>query len=178
MDAVTNGIWAFMWFVCFCYTADQLRNNVIPLPTGAYNCAGAGIAFSFFCILIWVSVCVGGGEWYMYVGACMWVFLWVCAHMHVHAVMSIYWWCTFPEYIQLFYFLTVPHTGGHCRGEHHLLHLDHKALSYRGVWLYLIPWGPHWSAVPRKRGRDTTTVHPTRILAWIIWWEGPLATKF
>ena len=56
VDAVTNGIWAFMWFVCFCYTADQLRNNVIQnLPTGAYNCAGAGIAFSFFCILIWVS---------------------------------------------------------------------------------------------------------------------------
>jgi len=58
VDAVTNGIWAFMWFVCFCYTADQMRNNRLTLTGGALGCANAGIAFSFFCILLWIAIVV------------------------------------------------------------------------------------------------------------------------
>ena len=63
IDAGVNGLWGFMWFVCFCYTADQWRrvdgeNN---FDTSTVNCARSGVAFSFFCILIWVSVCVCGG---------------------------------------------------------------------------------------------------------------------
>ena len=65
VDAVTNGLWAFMWFVCFCFTANQLASNSGSLKTivenvpSVINCARSGIAFSFFCILIWVScVCV------------------------------------------------------------------------------------------------------------------------
>ena len=64
VDAVTNGLWAFMWFVCFCFTTNQLTINPTYPPLAfdsVRNCANSGAAFSFFCIFIWVScVCVRG----------------------------------------------------------------------------------------------------------------------
>ena len=59
VDSVTNGLWAFMWFVCFCYASDQLRqqNNAGRLPRGAIaNCARSIVAFSFFNIVLWVRL--------------------------------------------------------------------------------------------------------------------------
>ena len=56
VDATTNGIWAFMWFVAFCFAADQWRrqDHKSFFTDAATNCARAGIAFAFFCFLIWV----------------------------------------------------------------------------------------------------------------------------
>ena len=60
-DIAVNGFWAFMWFVTFCYTADQLRRNTISrslITTGEQKCLNSTVAFSFFSIILWVSVCV------------------------------------------------------------------------------------------------------------------------
>ena len=79
VDAVTNGLWAFMWFVCFCFTANQLASNsgnlkiIVDGIPSIINCARSGVAFSFFSILIWVScVCV-----------CVCVCLFPCVRVHV-----------------------------------------------------------------------------------------------
>lgn len=53
VDIVANAFWGFMWFVCFCFTANQLRQTGIP---AVQNCANSGVAFSFFSVLAWVSV--------------------------------------------------------------------------------------------------------------------------
>ena len=44
-----------MWFVCFCFTANRLAATAIRVDS-ILNCARAGVAFSFFCILIWVAI--------------------------------------------------------------------------------------------------------------------------
>ena len=54
VDMAVNSFWGFMWFVNFCYTADQ-RRRVTIFDTAARNSANAGIAFSFFSIILWVS---------------------------------------------------------------------------------------------------------------------------
>ena len=54
VDAIANGLWGFMWFVCFCYTADQ-RRRITFLGSALTNCANSGVAFSFFSIIIFVS---------------------------------------------------------------------------------------------------------------------------
>ncbi len=57
VDIVANAFWGFMWFVCFCFTADQLRQSGNLITTSAErNCANSGVAFSFFSVLAWVSV--------------------------------------------------------------------------------------------------------------------------
>lgn len=49
------GVWAFLWFVCFCLLANQwsYTQDTRGIPTDA---AGATVAFSFFSIATWVSV--------------------------------------------------------------------------------------------------------------------------
>ena len=57
MDIAVSGLWEFMWFVAFCFTADQLRKRNGPaLSTPARNCANSGVAFSFFSLFAWVSL--------------------------------------------------------------------------------------------------------------------------
>uniref|UniRef100_A0A8D0L7N2 Synaptogyrin n=1 Tax=Sphenodon punctatus TaxID=8508 RepID=A0A8D0L7N2_SPHPU len=56
-DIGISGFWAFLWFVSFCFLADQWRvskreNN--PLNEGA-DAARAAIAFSFFSVFTWVG---------------------------------------------------------------------------------------------------------------------------
>ncbi len=59
VDIAVNGFWAFMWFVTFCFTADQNRKTPDKelFSTSERNCANAGVAFSFFAIILWVSQC-------------------------------------------------------------------------------------------------------------------------
>ena len=56
-DLVFSAIWAFMWFVGFCYLTDKWRktNHKGYLSKHTKNNAQAAIAFSFFSIIIWVS---------------------------------------------------------------------------------------------------------------------------
>jgi hypothetical protein len=65
VDAIANGLWGFMWFVCFCYAADQWRRT--PKDGDApsmVNCGNSGVAFSFFSIIVFVSY---GGTLYIHV---------------------------------------------------------------------------------------------------------------
>ena len=56
-DIAVSGVWTFMWFVAFCYTADQRRqSDYTGLPLSTINCMNSVVAFSFFSILIWVSL--------------------------------------------------------------------------------------------------------------------------
>uniref|UniRef100_A0A8B9L4P7 Synaptogyrin n=1 Tax=Astyanax mexicanus TaxID=7994 RepID=A0A8B9L4P7_ASTMX len=51
-----SGFWTFMWFVCFCFLANQWQRTTtdeLPLNQGA-DAARAAIAFSFFSIFTWV----------------------------------------------------------------------------------------------------------------------------
>lgn len=51
------GLWAFLWFVGFCFLANQWQRTTpdkLPLNQGA-DAARAAIAFSFFSIFTWVS---------------------------------------------------------------------------------------------------------------------------
>ena len=56
VDAVTSGLWGFMWFVAFVYSADQWRKADFKsnLSSSTVNCANSGVAFSFFSIFVWV----------------------------------------------------------------------------------------------------------------------------
>ncbi|XP_070612242.1 synaptogyrin-1 isoform X2 [Erythrolamprus reginae] len=54
-DIGVSGFWAFLWFVGFCFLADQWRvskKEDIPLNEGS-DAARAAIAFSFFSIFTW-----------------------------------------------------------------------------------------------------------------------------
>ncbi|KAF7248612.1 Synaptogyrin-1 [Varanus komodoensis] len=56
-DIGVSGFWAFLWFVSFCFLADQWRvskKEDNPLNEGA-DAARAAIAFSFFSIFTWVG---------------------------------------------------------------------------------------------------------------------------
>ena len=61
MDAAANGLWTFMWFVAFVYLADQWRKTPYKdnFPPANRNCANSGVAFSFFCMFIWVRTQLG-----------------------------------------------------------------------------------------------------------------------
>ncbi|XP_066490358.1 synaptogyrin-1 isoform X2 [Tiliqua scincoides] len=59
-DIGVSGLWAFLWFVSFCFLADQWRvskSEYNPLNEGA-DAARAAIAFSFFSIFTWVGQAV------------------------------------------------------------------------------------------------------------------------
>ncbi len=52
-----TGFWAFLWFVCFCFLANQWQCTTpdeLPLNQGA-DAARAAITFSFFSIFTWVN---------------------------------------------------------------------------------------------------------------------------
>lgn len=54
---VITGFWAFLWFVCFCFLANQWQRTTpdeLPLNQGA-DAARAAITFSFFSIFTWVN---------------------------------------------------------------------------------------------------------------------------
>ncbi|XP_053471995.1 synaptogyrin-3b isoform X2 [Ictalurus furcatus] len=55
-----SGLWAFLWFVGFCFLANQWsRTSPKQLPLEqASDAARAAIAFSFFSILIWGYLCL------------------------------------------------------------------------------------------------------------------------
>ncbi|KAG1938072.1 synaptogyrin-1 [Pimephales promelas] len=56
LEIVFSGFWAFLWFVGFCFLANQWsRTSPKELPLEqASDAARAAIAFSFFSILTWV----------------------------------------------------------------------------------------------------------------------------
>ncbi|XP_063286553.1 synaptogyrin-3 [Pelobates fuscus] len=57
LDMGFSGIWSFMWFVCFCFLANQWQvTEKVPEVDQAADAARAGIAFSFFSILSWVAL--------------------------------------------------------------------------------------------------------------------------
>ncbi|XP_072124733.1 synaptogyrin-3a isoform X2 [Mobula birostris] len=54
-DLGISGLWTFLWFVSFCFLANQWQHTPsenLPLNQGA-DAARAAIAFSFFSILSW-----------------------------------------------------------------------------------------------------------------------------
>lgn len=57
-DLLFSGLWAFLWFVGFCYLTDKWRkqNDKGHYSSHVKNNAQAAIAFSFFSILSWVSM--------------------------------------------------------------------------------------------------------------------------
>ncbi|XP_075421853.1 synaptogyrin-3 isoform X2 [Ascaphus truei] len=57
LDMGFSGVWSFLWFVAFCFLANQWQRTP-PLPEvdkGA-DAARAAIAFSFFSIISWVAL--------------------------------------------------------------------------------------------------------------------------
>uniref|UniRef100_T1JEK9 MARVEL domain-containing protein n=1 Tax=Strigamia maritima TaxID=126957 RepID=T1JEK9_STRMM len=56
-DMGFSGFWSFLWFVNFCFLADQWR--VTPTSEDGYgvNNVQAAIAFSFFSIFTWAGLC-------------------------------------------------------------------------------------------------------------------------
>ncbi|XP_071976096.1 synaptogyrin-3 isoform X2 [Engystomops pustulosus] len=60
LDIGFSGLWSFLWFVCFCFLANQWqRTPKSPNVDQAADAARAGIAFSFFSIISWafLSLC-------------------------------------------------------------------------------------------------------------------------
>lgn len=57
-DLGFSSLWAFLWFVGFCFLADQWRKSTMQTQN-VTNHARASIAFSFFSIFTWVSICYG-----------------------------------------------------------------------------------------------------------------------
>ena len=62
VDTGINGLWAFMWFVAFVYTADEWRKTSSDrrnsLGSKTINCGNSGVVFSFFCVFIWVRMLI------------------------------------------------------------------------------------------------------------------------
>ena len=60
VDMAVNGLWLFLWFVAFCFIADQLRKTVYGNNTlvAVQTCMGATVAFSLFSVILWVRTCV------------------------------------------------------------------------------------------------------------------------
>ncbi|XP_053550464.1 synaptogyrin-3 isoform X2 [Bombina bombina] len=55
LDMGFSGFWAFLWFVAFCYLANQWqRTPNVPQVNQAADAARAAIAFSFFSIITWI----------------------------------------------------------------------------------------------------------------------------
>ncbi|KAM4698569.1 synaptogyrin-3 [Rhinophrynus dorsalis] len=56
VDMGFSGVWAFLWFVAFCFLANQWqRTEDGPGVKQAADAARAAIAFSFFSIITWVA---------------------------------------------------------------------------------------------------------------------------
>lgn len=55
-ELVTSGIFVFLWFIGFCYMADQWRQQSPKEFNGwdGRNSVQAAIAFAFFSIPVWV----------------------------------------------------------------------------------------------------------------------------
>ncbi|XP_071780365.1 synaptogyrin-2a [Centroberyx gerrardi] len=51
-DLVFSGAWAFLWFICFCFLANQWSNTTNTANI-ASDAARAVVAFSFFSIITW-----------------------------------------------------------------------------------------------------------------------------
>ncbi|XP_050823268.1 synaptogyrin-3 [Gopherus flavomarginatus] len=59
LDLGFSGLWSFLWFIAFCFLANQWQHT--PASRGASqgaDAARAAIAFSFFSILSWVALTV------------------------------------------------------------------------------------------------------------------------
>ena len=54
-DLGFSGIWSFLWFVGFCFLADEWRKSSIKSQNQT-NHARASIAFSFFSVFTWVTL--------------------------------------------------------------------------------------------------------------------------
>ena len=56
-DLAFSALWCFLWFIGFCYLVDMWRrtskDDYVPMQLN--NCQAA-IAFSFFSIIVWVSL--------------------------------------------------------------------------------------------------------------------------
>ncbi|XP_030646554.1 synaptogyrin-3a [Chanos chanos] len=62
-----SGFWTFLWFVGFCFLANQWQRTTpdeIPLNQGA-DAARAAIAFSFFSIITWAGLTVRAVQKYL-----------------------------------------------------------------------------------------------------------------
>ena len=60
-DIGVSGFCTFMWFVTFCFTANERRKtdpDEFLLSDSITNCLNSVVAFSFFSIVFWVSRCV------------------------------------------------------------------------------------------------------------------------
>ncbi|CAF0842567.1 unnamed protein product [Adineta steineri] len=57
-ELITSGVLVFLWFIGFCYLADQWRqeNNKDKLGWNGRNSVQGAIAFAFFSILAWAGV--------------------------------------------------------------------------------------------------------------------------
>lgn len=51
-DLVFSGVWTFLWFVCFCFLANQWSHTARTTSIAA-DAAQAVVAFSFFSIITW-----------------------------------------------------------------------------------------------------------------------------
>ena len=64
VDAAAFGAYALLWFITFVYIASEwgevssTERDYVDDLGGNTDTIQAAIAFSFFCILIWVSLCV------------------------------------------------------------------------------------------------------------------------
>ncbi|XP_040296008.1 synaptogyrin-3 isoform X1 [Bufo gargarizans] len=57
LDMGFSGLWSFLWFVCFCFLANQWqRTPKVPAVDQAADAARAAIAFSFFSIISWACM--------------------------------------------------------------------------------------------------------------------------
>ncbi|KAM4631901.1 synaptogyrin-3 [Discoglossus pictus] len=57
LDMAFSGFWAFMWFVAFCFLANQWqRTGTHAAVNQGADAARAAIAFSFFSIISWVAL--------------------------------------------------------------------------------------------------------------------------
>jgi len=56
-DLAFSALWCFLWFIGFCYLADMWRKtSKHTYVTMEINNCQAAIAFSFFSIIVWVSL--------------------------------------------------------------------------------------------------------------------------
>ncbi|XP_056262149.1 synaptogyrin-3a [Pseudoliparis swirei] len=67
LDIGFSGVWTFMYFVSFCFLANQwsrTKDGDLPLNQGA-DAARAAIAFSFFSIVTWAGLTVRSVQRYL-----------------------------------------------------------------------------------------------------------------
>jgi hypothetical protein len=58
-----TGFWAFLYFVGFCYLANQWSNAETPEGGFGVNNLQAAIAFSFFSVFTWVCSKILSQKW-------------------------------------------------------------------------------------------------------------------